>query len=692
MAEMQEKEAVKAQLDLALLPFRIAAAAWSGGVMLGPEQCDDLAYAELLQAIANTGDLPERIESKRLAKMIARGLGITEVPAERNVLYAMANSAPCVPALQYDLTFPEVFYATGVPHGRQGFHVVLGNPPWDRIRPFVKDFYAGINISVIDAPTKRERDLVLRSLEGRAEHRTAFEAYAEEFTAQGRAHDANFHWQSVRIGDVLAGRGNADAYCLFAEAGASLLNSTGCLGFVLPSAFHANEGSTGIRQLYLEKMALRCCYSFENRRKLFEIHSSFKFALVVASRTGPTSIFPCAFYLHDDEWLFGARSDRELSYTLDFIRRTGGEYLSLLELRSRADLDVADTCFCNGEPFGQVCERLGIRFGVEADMTRDAWRFTPTAELLAHGEDSRDPEVAQRLLETRYLVLHEGKTFWHYNDRWEERPSYLVSVEKLHDKPEWTRASSNFRAAYRAVASATNERTIVFHMLPAGCVFGNSAPVERLPWRATRSHTLQLIAVANTFAFDWTARVRVGANINQFILFSCPLPKITQAKNFLRTQALRLTCNHAGYAPLWREQFGDVWREPTLPFNWPVLTGEDERWAMRTTIDAVVADAYGLTHEQYAHVLSTFNHRSYPKAPELCLARFDELKVIGLEAFTRTYDPYWDIPLNDNLPQPVIDLPLPSEPSDEPGQTQLSLTADPAPHAQPRRRRTRRVS
>ena len=41
----------------------------------------------------------------------------------------------------------------------------------------------------------------------------------------------------------------------------------------------------------------------------------------------------------------------------------------------------------------------------------------------------------------------------------------------------------------------------------------------------------------------------------------------------------------------------------------------------------------------------------------MCLARFDELKSIGLGAFTKKHDPYWDIPLNENLPQPVIDLP-----------------------------------
>ena len=72
----------------------------------------------------------------------------------------------------------------------------------------------------------------------------------------------------------------------------------------VPSAFHANEGATGVRRLYLEKLNLRHCYSFENRRKLFEIDSRFKFATVVAQAGQPTEQFSCAFYLHDDEWLF----------------------------------------------------------------------------------------------------------------------------------------------------------------------------------------------------------------------------------------------------------------------------------------------------------------------------------------------------------------------------------------------------
>ena len=75
--------------------------------------------------------------------------------------------------------------------------------------------------------------------------------------------------------------------------------------------------------------------------------------------------------------------------------------------------------------------------------------------------------------------------------------------------------------------------------------------------------------------------------------------------------------------------------------------------------DRLVAGAGGRLQPRRACRLRRAH--SYRKAPELCLARFDELKGLGLEKFTRKYDPYWDIPLNENLPKPVIDLPIPKD-------------------------------
>ncbi len=677
LAEVEAKRAAKARLEEALAPFKLVAAAWAGGVMLGPEACDDEAYARLVRDVAETGDLPNLEAESGLQPMIARGLGMDMANAGGATWREMLASADCIPALPYELAFPEVFYPQGDATRRQGFDAVLGNPPWEGIDTSNKEFFASFDFSILDIATDAQfRSLISRLLADPLiqQRRTAYE---EDINALKNTSRALLEY--VNLGRERASAATPDMYQCFAERSSQLVKHEGYVGLVLPYAFHANESATGLRRLYLNEMGLRCCFSFENRRQLFEIHRSFKFALIIAFRRGPTTTFPCAFYLHDDDWLFGDRGNRELSYSLDFVRRTGGEYLNFLELTTLNDLEVAEVCFAHGKSFGEVCQQSGLRFGRELHMTDDAWRFTPTGRILPGGEDPRDPEVSRRVLDMGYLVLQEGKSFSHYNDHWEHRPGSLVSLESVRKKSDWIKASRYFRAVYRAVARSTDDRTTFFNILPPGSLCGHSVTPERAPWSVPRHNALLIVGIANTFPFDWTVRLRAAANISKFILFSCFIPNIYGVGRFLRSQPLRLVANHAGYEPLWREQLGDIWREPNPSYTWPVLNGDDERWAVRAAIDVVVAQAYDLNREQYAHVLSTFSHRSYPRAPELCLARFDELQAIGLEAFTHKYDPYWDIPLNENLPEPVIDLPLPEQPEEErtPARRQNHLFATP---------------
>ena len=60
----------------------------------------------------------------------------------------------------------------------------------------------------------------------------------------------------------------------------------------------------------------------------------------------------------------------------------------------------------------------------------------------------------------------------------------------------------------------------------------------------------------------------------------------------------------------------------------------------RAAMDALVANAYGLDRQPYEHILASFTHKSFRAAPALCLASFDELRRIGLDAFCREHDPY----------------------------------------------------
>ncbi|MFM8277570.1 MAG: hypothetical protein ACKN89_11410, partial [Cyanobium sp.] len=447
----------------------------------------------------------------------------------------------------------------------------------------------------------------------------------------------------------------------FAERGSQLLRQGGITGQVFPSAFHANQSATGIRRLYLERMTIRCCFSFENRKKLFDIHRSFKFAAIAARKENAGSAsFHCGFYWHDLERLFDSR--RRLSYNRDFVKRTGGNYYTFLELRGEEDADAAKTLFSSGEMVDGFTGRSAVRLGVEIDMSKGAHFFTAADSVIRDGSDGRDPAVSLRLRSQGFLLLHEGKTFHQFDDRWESPPRYLVAIQAIRDKAAWLVPAQYYRLAFRDIARSTDERTGIFCVLPPGILCGNKAPCERQPETRPTSASLLLAAIANSFPFDFSLRMKVQATVNLFILNGCPFPSLDRLRQiFLAHTALRLSCNHSGFADLWAEQVGKCWREPKPEYEWPVLSAEDTRWECRAAIDAVVADAYDLSRHQYEHILSTFSHASYPKAPYLCLEAFDELREIGIDAFCQKRDPYWDIPLNENLPQPVLDLQIPGQ-------------------------------
>ncbi len=110
-----------------------------------------------------------------------------------------------------------------------------------------------------------------------------------------------------------------------------------------------------------------------------------------------------------------------------------------------------------------------------------------------------------------------------------------------------------------------------------------------------------------------------------------------------------------GFAPLWREQLGGA-----CP-SWPAIADEAARWRLRAAMDVVVALAYGLDRAQYERVLSSFSHKSFPSAPGLCLAAFDELMRKGNAAFCAKHDPYFGLPLVTTSAAPVIENPVSPE-------------------------------
>jgi len=632
VADLEHKRAAKEKLDSALEPFKTLAAAWSGGVMLGAD-CDDVGYQALAQAVAERSDSSKVVQgSAALEKMVAQGRESVSFPLE----------------------FPELFLCAE--DGDGGFDAVVGNPPWDTLTAKSKEWLAGVDIGVLDGNSRefeRKKNAILVD----ETIKRGFEDYLFSFDALKRTNDRLYEYQKVFVHDDLAGR-FLDSFRVFMERNAQLTKRRGFTGVIVPSAFHANAGATGVRRLYLEKMALKTCFSFENRKKLFDIHASFKFAAVVAEKSlRRTDEFDCGFYLLTPDVLFRPDDKFLMRYPLQFIKNFDPDYLAMLELSGPASLKQIVT-IQTSQTLGQARRQAGISFSTsELNLTKDHQRLS---DLPPNWGNLSPADQLQEAILGRLFPVFEGKSVHQYNDCFEGGPTMCAAWGALADRPHWYEAVRYFRLGYRKIASSTNERTAIWSLLPLLAVTAESFPSERIPLERPNVLALKLLATMNSFVADYLLRLRVAATVNLFILDSTPLPSVPKSgmvEAFLAHAALRLTCNHAGYEALWREQLDDVWRESTPKNTWPVLADDSSRWTVRAAVDAVVAEAYGLDRSQYQHILSSFSHKSSPEAPERCLAAFDELKDVGCEAFIQKSDPYWDIRLNESLPRPVIDLP-----------------------------------
>jgi len=590
LADLLDKQTAKGRLDRAMAPLIGLARAWSGAAAMRTVWADD-AWLGLAQTLAD---------------------GRQVAPDERQAALSRTGAA----ALPLDLIFPDVF-RPGEANG--GFHAVLGNPPWDVVHYQTKEYLAGFDPAVMEAPTKQERLAIERHLLADPAISAGFEAYKAEFVERKRLCD--------RLFPHAGGGGSVDLFQVFTERMADCLAPDGAAGLVVPSSFHANAGTAHLRRRFLDEMTLESCFSFENRRKLFDIHGRQKFALVVARRGGPTRSFRCGFYLDS----IGQVNDPErlMTYDRDFLAATGGGSDGFLELSGQADLRVARHLFLKHPATEAFLEESRIQFGREAHMTDDAYRFIP---------------IARHQTGTA-LPLHEGKTFHQFTDRWKASPRYAIPLAAMEDKPTWLRAAGYYRLAFREIARSNDERTMIAAIIPPGYVFGHKGTCEKQPWARPDSAALILAAIFNAFSFDWCVRRKAAASVSLFLLRGCPVPNLTiEARRFLAHGALRLSCQHAGFEPLWHSQTGSSEPFPSAP------AGPD----LRAAVDATVAWAFGLSRVDYQHILTGFNHKADPSMPDRCLTAFDELLSGGARKFFKQNDPIARFPLVQDRSQPTM--------------------------------------
>jgi hypothetical protein len=184
----------------------------------------------------------------------------------------------------WPLRFPQVF-------AKGGFDVVLGNPPWERVKLQEQEFFASRSEEIANAGNAAERKKLIAKLP--EENQQLWTDWcAASRRAEGESHVIR---QSGRY--PLCGKGDVNTYAIFAEHNRFLLASRGRGGFIVPTGLATDDTTKEYFTELIAKHELSRFYSFENEEFIFAgVHHAFKFALLAISRSGEEKAVDLVFF------------------------------------------------------------------------------------------------------------------------------------------------------------------------------------------------------------------------------------------------------------------------------------------------------------------------------------------------------------------------------------------------------------
>lgn len=547
----------------------------------------------------------------------------------------------------WELEFPDVLTPS-----RSGFDGMVGNPPWDVMKPISQEFFTEFDplYRTYDkqAAIRKQKDLLAAmpyAAESWDNYNARFKALGnwarntaepfdvalsrgkegESFTSLWAEHRAEHHgYADARHPFRLQGSADLNSYKLFAEVFWRLLQNGGRVGVILPTGIYSDLGTKELRCELLDRGRIDLLYAFQNEKRIFSAaHHAMKQSVVIATRGGHSGQFKCRFRMGvgdspeaqeipQDLLQHDARS---LVITPEDVRSNSPNSMSIIELTAERDVAIVRTVSQNSFRLGEGRPGWKIAYACEFHITNDSKQFAPLEKWVGNGfrEDpfgrwsGSDGAVAVPFCEGRMIgqndfsqkgwVSGKGRTaIWRTipfdNKRIE--PQYLMSLESLRS---WPKANLGVKIAIMDITASTNSRSMI------ACAvtffpFGHSAPVLTVE-NGDIAKSLCLAAVLNSFVFDFMARPRVGGvHFTWFILAECPLPCLPDVPDHtvssIASRAARLTFLHRRFAPEWLYVKS---LDPSLANrewkHWWAVT-ESDRLRLRVEIDALVANLYGL--------------------------------------------------------------------------------------------------
>lgn len=331
------------------------------------------------------------------------------------------------------LAFPQVA-------AKGGFAIMLGNPPWERIKLQEEEFFATRSPLVAAAKNKAERakriellrqGLLLHTLypdveaaEGLSPPNRAEMRLFEEFIAARRGAEAASLYAHDSCRYPLTGVGDVNTYALFAESFSQLTAPKGRAGFIVPTGIATDDSTKLYFEAVTQQKRLAALYSFENEEFVFPaVHHAMKFCLVITG--GRDSGLESAEFVHfARQTTYLQDKARRFTLTPDEFRLINPNTRTCPVFRSQRDAELTKKLYRAAPVLVREAEWEGE--GKDARIISpevNAWGIQIKQGFFHLTNDIRDGVVldtATTLVDNvaSFLPVYEGKLTGIYDHRW----------------------------------------------------------------------------------------------------------------------------------------------------------------------------------------------------------------------------------------------------------------------------------
>jgi hypothetical protein len=323
------------------------------------------------------------------------------------------RTANGVSAFHWPLEFPAIM-------ARGGFDVVVGNPPWERIKLQEQEFFAARDPEIATAPNKAARSVLIKALK-QAEAGTARADLATEFEFASRAAEAAsvFVRKSGRF--PLSGMGDVNTYALFAEHFARLVRPQGRAAVIVPTGIATDSSTSAFFGDLVANNRVATLLSFDEIRRWFPTTDDRKSFCILGIGESDRGV-RASFEIGQLDHLTDER--RQIELTPEDFQLFNPNTLTVPLFRARADRDLTRKLYQSapvlirerpGHPDGDE-NSWGITFQTLFHMSNDSGLFHTAAQLVVENF-RRDGMDWYHTNGRRYVPLLEAKMIHHFDHR-----------------------------------------------------------------------------------------------------------------------------------------------------------------------------------------------------------------------------------------------------------------------------------